>query len=113
MNKYLEILKLFVSQDDLQPQMKVPNIGNEFASATDAYALVFFDKKLLPENTVFETVFVTVFGEKIKYPDIQRFVEMKSNCNTILDVEKINEVISKCPLIEDIDEEEKKVEVLH
>lgn len=104
MNKYLEILQMFVSQDDLRPAMTVPNIGNEFASSTDAHALVFFDKNLLPENTVFETD----FGEKLKYPDIQRFIEMKANCNTILDVEKINEVISKCPLIEDTDEEEKE-----
>lgn len=106
MNKYLEILQMFVGQDDLRPAMTVPNIGNEYASATDAHALVFFDKNLLPENTVFETD----FGEKLKYPDIQRFVEMKANCNTILDVEKINEVISKCPLIEDTDEEENEYE---
>lgn len=95
---------MFVGQDDLRPAMTVPNIGNEYASATDAHALVFFDKSLLPENTVFKTD----FGEKLKYPDIQRFVEMEEICNNILDLEKVNSVISKCPLIEDYDEEEKE-----
>lgn len=104
MNKYLEILQMFVGQDDLRPAMTVPNIGNEYASATDAHALVFFDKNLLPENTVFETN----FGEKLKYPDIQRFIELEDICNNRLDLQKVNDVISKCPLIEDFDEEEKE-----
>ena len=104
MNKYLEILQMFVGQDDLRPAMTVPNIGNEYASATDAHALVFFDKNLLPEKTVFKTD----FGEKLKYPDIQRFVELEEICNNRLDLQKVNDVISKCPLIEDYDEEEKE-----
>jgi hypothetical protein len=104
MIKYLEILQMFVGQDDLRPAMTVPNIGNEYASATDAHALVFFDKNLLPENTVFETD----FGEKLKYPDIQRFIELEDICNNRLDLQKVNDVISKCPLIEDFDEEEKE-----
>lgn len=104
MNKYLEILQMFVGQDDLRPAMTVPNIGNEYASATDAHALVFFDKSLLPENTVFETD----FGEKLKYPDIQRFIELEDICNNRLDLQKVNDIISKCPLIEDFDEEEKE-----
>lgn len=104
MNKYLEILQMFVGQGDLRPAMTAPNIGNEYASATDAHALVFFDKNLLPENTVFKTD----FGEKLKYPDIQRFIELKDICNNRLDLQKVNDVISKCPLIEDFDEEEKE-----
>lgn len=106
MNKYLEILQIFVGKDRLRPPLTVPNIGDKYASATDGHALVFFDKRLLPDNTTFETV----LGEGLIYPDIDRFTKMKEICNNILDLEKVNSVLSNCPLIEDCDEEEKEEE---
>lgn len=100
MNKYLEILNLFVSSDNFRPGMCVPNIGDVWVSATDAVSLVFFKKELLPINTNFETL-----G---KYPDINKFTSMHQVQNDTLDIDKIKSIISKCPLIEDYDEEGKE-----
>jgi hypothetical protein len=100
MNKYLEILNLFVTKDELRPPMTKPNIGDKYASSTDAHSLVFFDKMLLPSNVEFETI-----G---KYPDVSIFVNADENQNNLLSINKINSILEKCPLIEDFDEEEKE-----
>jgi Zn finger protein HypA/HybF involved in hydrogenase expression len=100
MNNYLEILNLFVTKDELRPPMTKPNIGDKYASSTDAHSLVFFDKNLLPSDINFQTI-----G---KYPDISIFVNVEENLNNLLSIDKINSTLEKCPLIEDFDEEEKE-----
>jgi hypothetical protein len=100
MNKYLEILNLFITDDELRLSMTTPNIGEKYASATDAHSLVFFNKDLLPENTKFQ--------ELGKYPDISIFIDVEENHNQELVIEKINSILDTCPLIEDYDEEEKE-----
>lgn len=92
MNKYIEILNNFVSEDGLRPSINTPAILEKYAAATDAYSLVFFPKTLLPENTVFD--------RKESFVDIKRFINLDENCNIILNLNKIEEVVSKCPLIE-------------
>ncbi len=102
MNKYLEILQMFVSQDDLRPAITVPNKGEFFTSATDAHSIVYFKNELLPIDITFE-------DKGVKYPNVLQFVNQDDNINVLLSIEKINSVLSKCPLIEDFDEEEKEV----
>jgi hypothetical protein len=101
MNKYLEILNLFVSNDDLRPAMTAPNKGVEFTSATDAHSIIYFPNDLLPKDTAFE-------DKGGKYPDVMPYIKVEDNCNNLLRLENIKSVLLKCPLIEDFDEEEKE-----
>lgn len=99
MNKYIELLNLFVSYDTLRPQMTTPNIGEQYASATDAHSLVFFDKSLLPEATTFKS--------EGKYPDISFITDLQKTHYEVVDIARLKSLIEKCPTIEDTDEEEK------
>ena len=100
---YLQILRLFVGNDEMRPAMMSPFIQDEFAIATDAHAVICFKKELLG-NTEIEanekapnalSIIPTEENMSIKFDTIEmrkKISESRKLANETYEVKK-----SKCP----------------
>ena len=87
---------MFVSEDNLRPKFLKPFFINDLAIATNAHALIFFDKTLCEEK-------LTPYIDKPE--SILSVIPNERNENFSIPIETIKAAIAKCPLIDEIKEE--------
>lgn len=98
---YDVILEMYKSNDDLRVYFTSPFFINDLAIATDASAMVFFDKKLCKKLDFFSG----------KDPDnIIKVIPVTRNESFVFSLDTLNNALSKCPLIDEILIEESEEE---
>ena len=99
MNKYQEILNLFVSTDELRNWMMRPFIINSKVFATNGWALVAFDVTNLK-----------VLGDVGYYKEdkLNGVYPLEHNLDNKYSIDYLKECFKSVPLVEDFDEEEKE-----
>jgi hypothetical protein len=84
-----KVLNMFVLDDYMRPLLQRPAIVGEYAVASDANALCFFDKNLLIDISKYST----------KFLNVQSMVETPSTTKELIDSDYILRIVNNCPLV--------------